>query len=109
MKQTVSETDFRDAFRRMDRADQFSREGLKALFDYLEEYEQDCGEEIELDVIALCCDYSEDTYADVAAENGVQLDDDSDESDVRQAVLDYLDKHTQVVHAGRDTVLFACF
>jgi hypothetical protein len=31
---------------------------MKALFDFLEEQEQDAGE-IELDVIALCCDYVE--------------------------------------------------
>lgn len=109
MKQTVGFNDFCDAFRRIDREKQFSREGLKALFDYLEEYEKASGEDVELDVIALCCEYSEDDYATVAAENGVQLDDDSDESDVRQSVLNYLDEHTTVVHRGEDTVLFACF
>jgi hypothetical protein len=37
----------------------FTYEGKKALFDYLEEVEDSTGEKIELDVIALCCDYSE--------------------------------------------------
>ncbi|MFA5053839.1 MAG: hypothetical protein WC565_07260 [Parcubacteria group bacterium] len=59
MKQTVQEHDFLDAFRQYGRADQFTRAGLIALFDYLEEYEKDAGEELELDVIALCCDWSE--------------------------------------------------
>ena len=108
MKQTVSKTDFRDAFRTMDRAGQFSREGLDALFDHLEQYEQDTGDELELDVIALCCDYSEDTYAEVAESNGIDVAD-LDHSAVREAVLNYLSEHTEIVHAGDDTVLFQVF
>jgi hypothetical protein len=63
MKTTVSEYDFERAFIDANRADNFTYAGRKALFAYLEEYEEDTGEEIELDVIALCCEYSE--YASV--------------------------------------------
>lgn len=59
MKQTVNNFDFHDAFKQMDREDNFSYEGLNALFDYLEQYEEDSGEEMELDVIAICCDFTE--------------------------------------------------
>ena len=59
MKQTVNVHDFREAFGTYNRADTFSYEGLGALFYYLEELEEDIGEEMELDVVALCCDYSE--------------------------------------------------
>jgi len=58
MKQTVYFNDFYDVFQSK-RPDDFSYEGLKALFDYLEQYEQDCDQELELDVIALCCDFAE--------------------------------------------------
>ena len=58
MKTTVNQTDFTDAFKKL-RPDNFSYEGLESLYNYLTDYEQDTGEEIELDVIALCCDYSE--------------------------------------------------
>ena len=37
----------------------FSYDGKKALFKYLEEFEEDTGEKIEFDYIVLCCDYSE--------------------------------------------------
>tara|TARA_R110000751_G_scaffold191952_1_gene297546 strand:+ start:165 stop:446 length:282 start_codon:yes stop_codon:yes gene_type:complete len=50
--------DFEMAFKRYER-ENFSYDGLKALFEYLEEYEEGTGEEIELDVIALCCEYAE--------------------------------------------------
>ena len=58
MKQNVSITNFIDAFEKM-RPSNFTYEGLECLYNYLIDYEQDTGEEIELDVIALCCDYSE--------------------------------------------------
>ena len=55
----VSFNDFLEEFRRYGREDQFSYEGKKALFDYLEELSEDMGEPIELDVIAICCDFTE--------------------------------------------------
>ena len=58
MKQNVSEYDFIDAFMKI-RPDNFSRNGLQCLYDYLIEFEDGTGEEIELDVIALCCDFTE--------------------------------------------------
>ena len=39
--------------------DNFSYEGKKALFEYLQEYEQSTDKQIEFDYIALCCEYSE--------------------------------------------------
>ena len=59
MKKTINQYDFERAFVDMNRAEQFSYEGKKALFEYLEQYEEDTGEDIELDVIGLCCDYAE--------------------------------------------------
>ena len=59
MKSTVNFTDFYNAFRDMDRQDQFSYSGKQALFNYLEQLGDDIGVQIELDVIALCCEYTE--------------------------------------------------
>ena len=64
---TVNSSMFADAFRRMGREDQFSREALEALFNYLEDYEQDTGEDLELDVVGLCCDFTEYENAITAA------------------------------------------
>lgn len=52
MYQTVSQYDFIQAFNRL-RPDNFSYEGLAALFDYLE------ADDIELDIIGICCDFTE--------------------------------------------------
>ena len=58
MKTTVSNHDFHRAFETT-RPNSFTYQGLNALFAYLEEYEDSTGEEIELDVIAICCDFTE--------------------------------------------------
>lgn len=42
----------------------FSYEGKRALFDYLEDYEEDTGEQLEYDPVAFCCDYTEYTNFD---------------------------------------------
>ena len=53
------------------RPNNFSKAGLFALFDYLEQLEDDIGEETELDVIALCCEYAEyDSLAEFREDYG---------------------------------------
>lgn len=42
MKTIATEYDFRNAFQRMDRSEDFSYDGLRALFEYLEQYEEAC-------------------------------------------------------------------
>ena len=65
MKQTINFYDFSNAFIKAGRGNQFTYKGQKAIFDYIEEYEDSADEEIELDVIAICCDYEEyDNIAD---------------------------------------------
>ena len=59
MINTINESDFTTAFHKMGRGNNFTYEGLIAIYDYLEQYEEDTGTQIELDVIALCCEYVE--------------------------------------------------
>ncbi len=86
MKQTVNFSQFCDAFQ-PDRNEQFSYDGKRALFDYLEEYGESTGEEVELDIIALCCEYTE--YKNLK-ELKVQYPDIED--------MDDLDGNTMVIH-----------
>jgi hypothetical protein len=58
MKQSITNYDFHRAFEQL-RPDNFSYEGLNALFEWLEDYEDQTGEQLELNVIALCCDFTE--------------------------------------------------
>lgn len=59
MYKTINDFDFIRAFEDYGRENQFSREALFALFDYFEELEQGIGEDMELDVIGICCDFTE--------------------------------------------------
>jgi hypothetical protein len=96
MKTTVSRYDFERAFVDADRKENFSYEGLNALFDYLEDYEEQTGEEIELDVIALCCDYSEDNPDDIIANYSIDVEGMDDDEKI-DAVRDYLNDNTTLV------------
>jgi len=116
MKTSVTFCTFREAFERMDRANQFSREGLSKLFDYLESYEDETGEEIDLDVIALCCDYTESTFTQVADDYSISIDYDDCADDEERAellkseVLDFLNNHTMVVgEVSDDSVIYQQF
>jgi hypothetical protein len=55
MRDTMTEFSFCDWFQKStERKNQFSYEGLKALYYYLINLEEDTGEEFEFDPIALC-------------------------------------------------------
>ena len=72
MKQTIDFYDFERAFKAI-RPDNFSYEGLRVLFEYFEEYEASTDEEVELDVIAICCDYCESTEDEIRESYDVPL------------------------------------
>jgi len=59
MKITINFNDFERAFQRYNRDNNFSFFGLQVLFNYLEDLESDMAEDMELDVIGLCCEYTE--------------------------------------------------
>ena len=93
MKTTVTEHDFVEAFKRMGRGGQFSRDALLTIFEYLEELEDSTGEELELDVIGICCDFTEYEDALEAADQCLsdwtlpERDDDEDDDDYRERAL----------------------
>jgi hypothetical protein len=97
MYQTVNTaSNFRDEFRACGRADQFSYEALGILFDYLEAYEMDTGEEIELDVVSICCDYSEDTPENIAQSYDIDIGG-MDEGQVLDEVIATLEENSAFV------------
>jgi|GEM_PF-661119 len=103
MKQTVNSYDFEQAFRNAGRYggenDNFSYQGLQLLFDYLAGYEEDTEEEIELDVIALCCDFTEATKEELIADFGeeIGLHSLNDEDEDEEQIAEYLTENTMYV------------
>jgi hypothetical protein len=98
MKRTIDLHDFINEFRAFDgRYEQLGgREGLRLLFQYLEEREVDSGEDMELDVIALCCDYCCQSLEQTAQDHELDLRD-MTEDECMDAVMDYLMDHTVVI------------
>ena len=102
--QTVSASDFVNAFSRMGRLDGWTTDGLTALYDYLDQLSDDIGEPIELDVIALCCEWSEhDSALDCLKDNGYDVeecldcDDDADEDELEEAALEWIQERACII------------
>tara|TARA_R110000822_G_scaffold34579_16_gene98161 strand:- start:69 stop:428 length:360 start_codon:yes stop_codon:yes gene_type:complete len=117
MKQTINQTQFINAFTtKYSSKDNFSYEGLVLLFDWLEDYEADTGEEVELDVVAICCDFSEMSLDDVVQAYDIKHYDDDvdfywdDLTDEERVVIvaDYLSSKTSFIgYTENKTFVFA--
>jgi hypothetical protein len=99
MKQTIGLSQFQNAFEAI-RPNNFSYEGLEQLFDYFESWEADGNGEMELDVIAICCEYEESTFEDIA--KAYNLDENED-------VLEFLAMNTSVIGHTDDSIIFQSF
>lgn len=94
MKTTVSEYKFVDSFRACGRETQFSVNARRALFEYLESFERDSGNEITLDPIGICCEFAEypsalETAKDFGFKDGIDSKDETS--------LEWLRNRTQVI------------
>ena len=101
MKITINETMFKDQFRLHGRKDQFSYNGLTALYNYLEELFGEDGEyEYDLDVVSLCCDFTEYENALQAAKNYrlFTIDEKLNEEEQEREALQFLSKRTTIIH-----------
>jgi len=94
MKQIVTEYMFVDSFRHAGRESQFSVPARRAIFAHLEQLEDSCGTEFELDPIAVCCEWCEyPTALEAAKTYGYQEATDSKE----ESPLEWLQNRTQVI------------
>lgn len=84
--QSIDFNGFQNAFDRYGRSAQFTSKGLQLLFDYIEDLSNDTGHNIELDVIALCCQYSEYTLEEFL--NDYKPDGIDSIEELEQALLD---------------------
>lgn len=101
---------------RMGRGEQFGYKGWQALGDYLEQLSEDIGEDIEVDIVGICCDYSsvdsaEDwweeygEYSDIYSEEWEEMDED----EKLQAIEDYLNDRTSVVVCEDGLIIWQTF
>ena len=81
--------------------DNFSYDGLAALFDYLEDYEQSCGIEIDFDPVALRCEFTE--YNNVKDAYGDYQPDDEGLTELE--MIEYLQENTQLIEFETGIIL----
>ena len=107
MKQTVNFCAFSNAFHAHNRADSFPGAALKSLFDYLEDFEDSTGDELELDVVALCCDFAHyDSATEAAGEYGWdQTDAPAEACDLEAAALEWLQENTTVIECPNGVIV----
>ena len=89
MIKVLTFSDFCDEFSIMGRSTQFSHEAKRALFDWLEDFEDG---DYELDVIEICCGWSEDSIAYAC--------------DKYSCTIDELRENTFVLDIDSDTILY---
>ena len=99
MIETITEHTFIDTMTKKDNG--FSYDGSKALFDYLEQLEEDCDIKIEFDPIAFRCEYVEyDNLKEcLTAYDNLQL-----------KTIDDLNEHTTVIEVDNsDKIIIQAF
>lgn len=112
MKKTLSTSEIVDFLMADDYAN-WSRAGAYALADYLEQLEEGSGIEIELDVVALRCDYSEyDSLQDWFTEYygrdlktssghaGIDLEGDEGDEEIDALIENHIEDHGQLIKSA---------
>jgi len=104
-----SHHDLYEEFKLYNRHEQFSFKGFAALFNYLEQYSEDTGEPLVLDVVGICCEWAEEHYLTVAVNYNIDLSDCADKDEAIEAVSDYLNENTFCTSVGDGVFLYQVF
>lgn len=103
-------SDFRKAFYDMGRGSQFSNHALDVLFEHLENLSED--DDVELDVISICCDFEEyqsvDDFLDSYPES-LDDDDEIDDDEKLEKIKEYLNNNTMLLECEENSIIFAAF
>ena len=103
MIQTITEWDFVKSFDDVNRATNFTVAGRKALFEMFEELAPD----MELDPIAVCCEYTEYASLEEWKQDYEYVAEDEDEED--DYALDYLRDQTIVLELANGGIIIQAY
>ena len=117
--QIVDSSDLYHLACRMDRGHNFGYNGWRAIGDYLESLSNDTGEDIEIDIISICCDYSmaesaDDAYMEFDHLHGVDLPEKEDweeltEEEELETIEAFLQDRAPVVICEDDLIIWQSF
>jgi len=109
IKETLTESQFVDALKGDEYAS-WSYGACVALYEYLEQYSEDIGEDIEMDIVAIRCEWSEyDTCLEYAKQHDADLlqlnidwldaSEAEDEDLIEEKAREWLEENTTVLEA----------
>ena len=100
MFQEITSSEFSDWFLNSETyKNNFSYKGLKSLYNYLVDLEEDTGRNIEFDPVAICCEYSEYKNLEEIKNNYNDIE-----------TIEDLRDHTQVIEiSGSDKIIIQDF
>ena len=110
--ETINASDLYNMACRMDRGHNFGYDGWLAIGDYLEQLSEDLGEDLEIDIIGICCDYSmsESVQEFWDAQELPTVSDDEwqemDDEEKLEAIENYLQENTSVVTCQENLIIW---
>ena len=105
MIQTIDSSDFCNAFRNSSYDDKFSHAALELIFEYLEDQDSS----MELDVVSVSCDYTEDSPEIIAENYSIDISECDDDQEIEDAVIEYLESNTIYIGKANGTLVYANF
>jgi hypothetical protein len=96
MKKTLNTSEGINCLLR-DRYATWSYKGAKAIVEHLEQIEEETGEEMEMDVVAIRCDWAEYESLEAWAEEYGFQPDGEDEEEREDSIRNYIELHGQLI------------
>ena len=105
MKRTVYKQQFINAFEEYGRSENFTTAGQLALFEYFTELEEETEIEFELDIIGICCAYTEyDDLQELCKAYGKEYNEEEEES-----IIEYFSGKTIILKTAIDSFVIENF
>ena len=116
MKKTLTKNQAVDALLEDDNVN-WSLEGAEAIVEYLEQMEEDLGEEFEFDIVAIRCEFSEMSIDEVLENYEIiekefeerKKEEEYDEEELKNLIKEILEDYTVVIEVNKDTVIIQDF
>lgn len=120
----ISSSDLYHMACRMDRGHNFGYAGWNAIGEYLEQLSEDISEDVEVDIVAICCEYSsadsvDEFYNEWRSSlgfsreglniNTAEIWEDMDEEEKLEAIRDYLQENTSIVVCEENLIIWQAF
>lgn len=114
--QTLQASDLYNLACNMDRGHNFGFNGWNAIGEYLEELSDDTGEDYEVDIVGICCDYSmsesvDDFWNEYGKYSSIDPEEweEMDEEEKLEAIEEYLQDNASVVTCQENLIIWQAF